>query len=449
MLALRILSTVALFAFPVCSIFQEYSFKPNLYSKRTFPKFVDWPREQADNQRILKDALPDAIDLVAHVADSYDKYKPIWDKYFPESDHDRVKAVWQRIVSDPTNPGTGEDRLKDCHIIGWDLSRNNRGGDPCAKGNQAYTIPIPPKHLDPGQSPDATLTYFCPAAFVSAHRYSEISCADLGDTVSVKMDFLGATIVHEFLHNKDVGQAAIGPHIEDIDESYGPTKTRNLRNAKPEQCVVNADNYTWLALEVLWTKLCLHPNIPYFKDPDDVTGGDSQPPSPQQTEPAPPTPHPEVRPADPPAPPNCVPAPEGKYRDAHETEVKKVVDNFCQTFAADTAVEGPDVDIKRTLYAAFGPYGTPYGVHEYSGNRIFADVYDLSVQSVKDCPVPDEGFNLDEPVGGHKCSDILYHAWKDCKFEKSKKSNHSCSLTFVLIDPILFPFSPCFWIEFC
>ena len=44
------------------------------------------------------------------------------DKYFPGADHQRVQNVFRRIVSDPSNPGTGEARLKDCVIVGVEVA---------------------------------------------------------------------------------------------------------------------------------------------------------------------------------------------------------------------------------------------------------------------------------------------------------------------------------------
>ncbi len=50
---------------------------------------------------------------------------------------------------------------------------------------------------------------------------------------------------------------------------------------------------------------------------------------------------------------------------------------------------------------------------DYTGTGSQDDVYDFTIKSVDKCS-PNGGFNLPKPVAGHKCSDILYHAWKDC-----------------------------------
>ena len=267
---------------------------PRQLSKRTLPDFEDWPNGDP-NQQTLRNALPDSLDLVSRVASNYDKYKAIWDKYFPEADHDKVKGVWNQIMSDPADPGTGEDRLQYCIIIGFDLTKGNAGGDSCAEGAAAYTLPVSSGFLPPGGPPTTTLSYYCPPAFQTALKYSDISCNDLGDTMSTKMDFLGATIMHEWMHNDAIGAAATGQHIIDVngEDGYGPTAVRNLLINTPDQCVKNADSYTWLALEVFWTALCLQNTIPFYKDPPGVVDPPAapQPVTPTPAAPVPPPPY--------------------------------------------------------------------------------------------------------------------------------------------------------------
>ncbi|KAL1970177.1 hypothetical protein VTN77DRAFT_6582 [Rasamsonia byssochlamydoides] len=76
-------------------------------------------------------------------------------------------------------------------------------------------------------------------------------------------------MVHEWLHNDNVGAAVVGSHITDVStdsiRAYGPYWTRQLLRTNPGQCILNADNYVWLALEVFWTKLCLKNGR--YKDP--------------------------------------------------------------------------------------------------------------------------------------------------------------------------------------
>ena len=94
-------------------------------------------------------------------------------------------------------------------------------------------------------------------------------CDLLGDTVSLKMDVLGAVFVHEYAHFHRIGMAAVyvpstrcilsddtnasASGLPILDQAYGPLGTRNL--AGPAK-LYNADNYRWLALEYYWTTFC-------------------------------------------------------------------------------------------------------------------------------------------------------------------------------------------------
>lgn len=68
------------------------------------------------------------------------------------------------------------------------------------------------------------------------------------------------------MHNDNVYNAVAGSHITDVDvrENYASYGIRQRRINHPDDCISNADSYTWLSLEVFWTKLCLRRDR--FKD---------------------------------------------------------------------------------------------------------------------------------------------------------------------------------------
>lgn len=75
------------------------------------------------------------------------------------------------------------------------------------------------------------------------------------------------------MHNDALGaQGTGGAHVgdyttdEDKQAGYGPYKTRQLLVNNPSQCITNADNFAYLAYEILWTKNCLSDDS-RFKDP--------------------------------------------------------------------------------------------------------------------------------------------------------------------------------------
>ncbi|KAI9149907.1 hypothetical protein HJFPF1_09653 [Paramyrothecium foliicola] len=230
--------------------------QPHALLKREFPEFEDEHNFGEGQEDIIKNALPDAIDLVTRVTENYEGYKDIWSNYFPEDDHETVMEVFQRIVPEADDPGEGDDRLKNARISGYNFFPAMGKGDPCAEGSAAYTS----NWVDEKENPlGFSRTHFCPPAYEQPPKYEDMKCTDLGDTVSDKMDFLGATVMHEWIHNDDIGTEVIGERIIDVDglKGYGPANVRRMLSDNPEKVKLNADSYTWLAIEVFWTKLCL------------------------------------------------------------------------------------------------------------------------------------------------------------------------------------------------
>ena len=150
-----------------------------------------------DHKSKLSEALSDTLLLVQKVSQSYPgddgsgPYRDIWSKYFPDSDHTAVQGVWNQIMSDPSNPGQGEDRVSQALISGTDFLKDLAGVDICgADPVEAYTNPLP-TGFAPGLPNTGTFTYFCDAAFNLPSRYGDIKCCTVGDTLSSKMEFLG------------------------------------------------------------------------------------------------------------------------------------------------------------------------------------------------------------------------------------------------------------------
>lgn len=249
-------------------------------SKRALPPLDIFPDDATSQQHktALSEALSDTLLLVQQVSLSYPgddgsgPYADIWSKYFPPSDHQKVQGVWNKIISDPNNPGQGEDIVRTAVIVGTDLVKQQLGVDLCDGNTEAYTNPFP-AGFDPGLPNTATFTFFCDPAFNLPGRYGDITCANVGDTLSTNMEFLGGTILHEWMHNDGIGaQGTGGAHIgdystpQDARAGYGPYKTRQLLINNPSQCITNADNYLWLAYEIIFTKACLGGNS-RFNDP--------------------------------------------------------------------------------------------------------------------------------------------------------------------------------------
>ena len=102
-------------------------------------------------------------------------------------------------------------------------------------------------------------------------------------------------------------------------------------------------------------------------------------------------------------------------KDAHESELIKSADFFCNKYASK-AVTDSSISIVQSVISGTETSGrtTIDIARDYTGTDSLNDVYDFTIKWVDKC-TPNGGFNLPEPVAGHKCSDVLYHAWKDCK----------------------------------
>ncbi|KAL8740836.1 MAG: hypothetical protein Q9190_006502 [Brigantiaea leucoxantha] len=260
-------------------------------SKRTLPPLDAFPNDEESQKRrtALSEALSDTLLLAQQVSLSYPgddgsgSYADIWGKYFPPADHEKVKGVWDKIMSDPNNPGQGEHILRTAVIVGFDIMKAQLNVELCTPGVEAYTNPFP-IGFDNRLPNTATFTFFCDPAFTLPDRYGDLSCAKVGDTVSSKMEFLGASILHEWMHNDGVGKAGTGgDHIgdyktpEDVSAGYGPYKTRQLLINKPDQCIKNADSFVYLALEILWTKACKSGNDRFLDPVPDTSTGQGPP----------------------------------------------------------------------------------------------------------------------------------------------------------------------------
>ncbi len=115
-------------------------------------------------------------------------------------EHPSLIIVAARIESDSSSfcdlqsKDDGDEKLKNFVILGFDFQKDVR--DHCgAEGADAYTSPVP-DFISPKPQ---TATYFCPKAFDLPTTKNDLRCVKLGDTLSADMDFLGATILHEWM----------------------------------------------------------------------------------------------------------------------------------------------------------------------------------------------------------------------------------------------------------
>ncbi|KAK8221842.1 hypothetical protein M8818_000007 [Zalaria obscura] len=162
-------------------------------SKRTLPPLEDFPDNDAANAQKanLQSALPDAITLAATVSGTQLSYQDVWDKYFPRDAQQAVQGVWNNIISDTSNPGTGTDTLKNAIILGFDFAsdaaQQGLSDDFCAQGYDAYTAQVP---TGPWTLPTSNCEPTGPASTPTCGPYD--MSVDDAESLNQQLDTIGA-----------------------------------------------------------------------------------------------------------------------------------------------------------------------------------------------------------------------------------------------------------------
>ncbi|OAF99062.1 uncharacterized protein CC84DRAFT_1191530 [Paraphaeosphaeria sporulosa] len=200
-------------------------------------------------------AINDALELASYVTSYIDDDNDIYPHYFDEADRAEIK----RIFVDLTNGQKGNDYLDKI------LIQKSDDDNLCDDQTLAYS------NDEDTENPYIVL---CPNSFkkkaVTALPSKDIDdedaldfytvCAkdggDLGDTVSYRMNTLGMTLLHEYMHMDSMIKASFGSIVDNPNgnDGYGPV---NVYDKIPkDQARLNADSYAYYASHVLWTALC-------------------------------------------------------------------------------------------------------------------------------------------------------------------------------------------------
>jgi len=115
-------------------------------------------------------------------------------------------------------------------------------------------------------------THFCETAY-SSKSFDEVisDCAALDAYPSEKMDTFSRVVLHEMTHYSSVGDLVDGGEIKDVtmddgERAYDPQRAHALIDASqgnffnPAVTEINADNYAWMALDALVSRLCAGPD---------------------------------------------------------------------------------------------------------------------------------------------------------------------------------------------
>lgn len=177
-----------------------------------------------------------------------------------DSSSNSVAGVFKKILgNDPNNPG---NPLLGDITISPDF--------PNAKGKLTCADPSTMAAMRDHKSDNPTIILCDPAALghggigKSYGNVPKVTCASLDPRVSWRMDTLGSVLLHEYTHWEKLVVPPLTSETDDL--SYGPYEVRF--DLDKDKATNNADSYTWLANEVLWTTICTQ----QFGDPKETDG---------------------------------------------------------------------------------------------------------------------------------------------------------------------------------
>ncbi|KAF2833771.1 hypothetical protein CC86DRAFT_389905 [Ophiobolus disseminans] len=177
-------------------------------------------------------------------------------RWFAESDAQNVKNVLGRIMDMSLTVPEAHPRMKDRVLYRDDF------GQQCDGKTYAYTTTKSAKH------------HFCPRGLAQPSM-ARMVCNDLDGNgadkySSKKIRSIAGTMLHESMHWREIGDAALGKAI--IDVSPGGASSYSCTQLSAADKLINAQNYAYLASEAyLQQKGCKFIDPPVnTKDDEDV-----------------------------------------------------------------------------------------------------------------------------------------------------------------------------------
>ncbi|KAL9585729.1 MAG: hypothetical protein Q9212_001348 [Teloschistes hypoglaucus] len=277
-------------------------FDAEVYAKRTFPfpnyRFysrVNEPKIDSDvltfgpaptERDKVETAIYDALQLIMVALARIDQDTTIYPNYFSRRDKGKVKQVFERLAGECL---VGSSMLAQITIQTHDTLGPNGHG--CEIDTIAYTF---------SYQLDMPRIVICPLGF-RKRAYTTIRggranyeddtdhyvrCQEIRaiGRVSVHMETLGSGLLHEYMHFKRLLFDIYGKSIDDQITrdgrvAYGPTAVFHNFN-KNLLSRINADSYSFYALQVFWTEVCQFSfAAPQYPEDDEDPDCDSLSPS--------------------------------------------------------------------------------------------------------------------------------------------------------------------------
>ncbi|KAL1611978.1 hypothetical protein SLS60_000201 [Paraconiothyrium brasiliense] len=226
----------------------------------------------------LKDAVTIAAKVLEKMDDDAHKDKlGYWfgDKKSGENEKEIIRQVYKNFVGSNSD-GTGADTLGQVLVFSDDYWKpTDRELPGVGDGNTAYCS------LEKDGKTGAAYykstadkkpgMHYCDKVFdrTNLETLTKDSCAKLGDHISTAVwtkNFIGANVLHEFMHYPRVGKDAVGTLIGDT--KYDAYQCRVLATNSDlipndpdgkqwkERTIINADTYVWYALDIAFQEIC-------------------------------------------------------------------------------------------------------------------------------------------------------------------------------------------------
>ena len=245
------------------------SFAPN-HSKRAYPDNSYFLPNHCDIGNRASRAFFDALRLAAKAL-VYDIGGPAFQCYFQPGQEDLVRRVFLAWFN-PQDDTPASTRFQDAEMR-YSYMPGNPGPDLCVTDPlvDAYLVQSGPGY-DIGA---AGIMVWCDRAY-DLVDLDDITCEDLDAYASDRMENLGMTVLHEYIHWSQLGAAITGAFIPDWNnvgapgqtppDGYGPYNAWKINqfsalpnvpgNLGRPNPVENVDNYVWYALEAFFSFKC-------------------------------------------------------------------------------------------------------------------------------------------------------------------------------------------------
>ncbi|KAL8686700.1 MAG: hypothetical protein Q9218_006927 [Villophora microphyllina] len=250
---------------PRLEYYKKRNFPPGSYrewSQKAEPKIGDdfkndvLPHPNRFDQ--VYTALSDALQLILVVLETIDTDNAIYEHYFDRRDKDKVKAVFQRLAG---ACDTGNVDLSKLRITAIDTA--DPGCDGRTLAHTSYSnVPKPFIVICDLGFKKKAYTNLKGARDPENNPDHYLRCKEITDNghVSVIMNGLGATLLHEYMHFERVLNDIYGKTIDDqmltkTKTAYGSVAVYDNLNKKT-LARLNVDSYVYYATQTFWTEVC-------------------------------------------------------------------------------------------------------------------------------------------------------------------------------------------------